>query len=154
MTVDSERPWVDRLTRLYVNTGIALDRFTLGVQEFYFHKTGEHKLTSTIGFNFDRLKLNGDFTYNSFNSSSTPITKLVGYDLELNLNDLITLKNELDYNIESKLISQSSYSILYAPINNCWKLEFNYTRDLIDKKFGLLLYINYNSNNFTSINVR
>lgn len=154
MTVDSERPWVDRLTRLYVNTGIALDRFTLGVQEFYFHKTGEHKLTSSIGFNFDRLKLNGDFTYNSFNSSSTPITKLVGYDLELNLNDLITLKNELDYNIESKLISQSSYSILYAPINNCWKLEFNYTRDLIDKKFGLLLYINYNSNNFTSINVR
>ncbi|QDK41481.1 hypothetical protein DOM21_08450 [Bacteriovorax stolpii] len=154
MTVDSERPWVDRLTRLYINTGIALDRFTLGVQEFYFHKSGEHKLTSTIGFNFDRLKLNGDFTYNSFNSSSTPITKLVGYDLELNLNDLITLKNELDYNIESKLISQSSYSILYAPINNCWKLEFNYTRDLIDKKFGLLLYINYNSNNFTSINVR
>ncbi|WP_133566783.1 LPS-assembly protein LptD [Bacteriovorax stolpii] len=154
MTVDSERPWGDRLTRLYINTGIALDRFTLGVQEFYFHKSGEHKLTSTIGFNFDRLKLNGDFTYNSFNSSSTPITKLVGYDLELNLNDLITLKNELDYNIESKLISQSSYSILYAPINNCWKLEFNYTRDLIDKKFGLLLYINYNSNNFTSINVR
>lgn len=153
LTVNSER-LVDRLTRLYVNTGLNLDKFTLGIQEFYFHKTGEHKLTSSIGFNFERVILSGEFTYNSFNSSSTPITKLAGYDLTVHLNDLITLKNSLDYNIESKLISQSTYSVLYSPINNCWKLEFNYARDLIDKKFGLLLYINYNDNNFTSINVR
>ena len=82
------------------------------------------------------------------------MTKLLGYNVTVNLNDLITLKNTLDYNIEDRLISQSSYSVLYAPINNCWKIEFNYARDLIDKKFGLLLYINYNANNFTSINVR
>lgn len=153
LTVDSER-LVDRLTRLYINTGISLDRLTFSIQEFYFHKSGEHKLTSTTTLNFDRFSIAGDFTYNSFNSSNTPITKLVGYDFTLNLNDLITLKNSLDYNIESKLINQSSYSVLYAPVNNCWKIEFNYTRDLIDKKFGLLLYINYNANNFTSINVR
>lgn len=153
LTVDSER-LVDRLTRLYINTGITLDRLTFAIQEFYFHKSGEHKLTSSTTLSFDRFSIAGNFTYNSFNSSNTPITKLVGYDFTLNINDLITLKNSLDYNIESKLINQSSYSVLYAPINNCWKIEFNYTRDLIDKKFGLLLYINYNANNFTSINVR
>lgn len=153
MTVNSER-LADRLTRLYVDTGINFDRLAFGIQEFYFHRTGEHKLTSSATFNFERLKVSGDFTYNSFNSASTPITKLLGYDLTLNLNDLVTLKNNMDYDIESKVISQSSYSILYSPLNNCWKLEFNYARDLIDKKFGLLLYINYNANNFTSINVR
>jgi LPS-assembly protein len=145
---------VDRLTRLYINTGITLDRLTFAIQEFYFHKSGEHKLTSSATLNFDRFSVAADFTYNSFNSSNTPVTKLVGYDFTLNINDLITLKNSLDYNIESKLINQSSYSVLYAPVNDCWKIEFNYTRDLIDKKFGLLLYINYNADNFTSINVR
>jgi LPS-assembly protein len=150
LTVNSER-LVDRLTRLYINTGISLDRLTFSIQEFYFHKSGEHKFTSAATLNFNRFSIAGNFTYNS---SNTPITKLVGYNFTLNINDLITLKNSLDYNIESKLINQSSYSVLYAPLNNCWKIEFNYTRDLIDKKFGLLLYINYNANNFTSINVK
>ncbi len=153
LTVDSEKMG-DRLTRLYINTGITLDRLTFAIQEFYFHKSGEHKLTSSATLSFDRFSIASDFTYNSFNSSNTPVTKLVGYDFTLNINDLITLKNSLDYNIESKLINQSSYSVLYAPVNDCWKIEFNYTRDLIDKKFGLLLYINYNADNFTSINVR
>lgn len=151
LTVDSPN-LTDRLTRLYVNTGIAFDKVSFGIQEFYFHKSGEHKLSSSTTLNFDRFSLAGNFTYNSFNS--TPVTKLLGYSVNLNLNDLITLKNSLDYNIQSKIISQSSYSILYAPVNNCWKIEFNYARDLIDKKFGLLLYINYNANSFTSINVR
>lgn len=153
LTVNSER-FTDRLTRLYIDTGITLDKLSFGIQEFYFHKTGEHKLTSSASVYLGRVTVSGDFTYNSFNSSSTPITKLMGYNLTVNLNDLVTLKNSMDYDIESKLISQSNYSVLYSPINNCWKLEFNYARDLIDKKFGLLLYINYNDNNFTSINVR
>jgi LPS-assembly protein len=153
LTVESPK-LSDRLTRLYINAGINFERVSFGIQEFYFHKSSEHKLASSTTLNYDKFALSGNFTYNSFNSTSTPITKLLGYALTLNLNDLVTFKNSLDYNIESKVISQSSYSILYAPINNCWKIEFNYARDLIDKKFGLLLYINYNANSFTSINVR
>jgi LPS-assembly protein len=153
LTVDSD-DFVDRLTRLYINTGFTFDKFSFGIQEFYFHKSGEHKLASSTALNFERFTFAGNFTYNSFNSSNTPITKLLGYTATLSLNDLFTLKNSVNYNIETKVISESSYSILYAPINNCWKLEFNYARDLIDAKFGLLVYINYNANNFTSINVR
>ena len=145
---------VDRLTRLYINAGVTLDRLSFSIQEFYFHKSSEHKFTSTAALSLDRFSIGTNFTYNSFNSSNTPVTKIIGSNLTLNLNDLVTLKNSLDYNIESKLFNKSSYSILYAPLNDCWKLEFNYTRDLIDRKFGLLVYINYNANNFTSINVR
>jgi LPS-assembly protein len=145
---------VDRLTRLYVNTGLSLDKSSLSVQEFYFHKTSEHKLTSTAAYTFDRASLGGRFTYNSFNSSNTPVAKLVGYDLVLHLSDLVTLKNTVDYNLRANNITQSNYSFIYSPLNNCWKIEFNYARDLIDKKFGLIVYINYNENNFTSLNVR
>lgn len=153
LTVNSER-LIDRLTRLYINFGVSFERVSFAVEEFYFHKSQEHKFTSSMSYNFSRLQLSGNFTYNSYNSINSPVSKLAGYDLTLGLNDLFTLKNRMDYDIASKLVSSSSYSVLYAPTNNCWKLEFNHTRDLIDKKFGLLIYINYNENNFTSINVR
>ena len=145
---------VDRLTRLYLNTGVTLDKTSLSVQEFYFHKTSEHKLSSSASYNFDRATFGGRFTYNSFNSSNTPVAKLIGYDLSLRASDLFTFKNTLDYNLEAKNITNSTYSFIYSPLNNCWKIELNYARDLIDKKFGLLVYINYNENNFTSLNVR
>jgi LPS-assembly protein len=145
---------IDRLTRLYVNTGMSLDRMSYSIQEFYFHKTSEHKLTSTASYNLERATAAGRFTYNSFNSSNTPVAKLIGYDLSLSVSDLLTLKNSADYNLQTKLFNQSSYSILYSPLNNCWKIEFTYARDLIDKRFGLLFYINYNENNFASINVK
>ena len=153
LRVNSEE-LIDRLTRLYINAGVTLDRLTFAVQEFYFHKSSEHKFTSSATLTLNRFSVGSKFTYNSFNSLNTPVTKLIGYNFSLNLNDLVTITNSLDYNIESKLFNQSSYSLLYAPLNDCWKLEFNYTRDLIDRKFGLLVYINYNADNFTSINVR
>ena len=153
LTVKSDQ-WVNRLTRLYINTGVNFEQLTFSIEEFYFHKFQEHKFISAIAFNHQRFTLSGDFKFNSYNSVNTPVTKTAGYDLSVNLTDLFTVKNHVDYNFVSKAISESSYSFLYSPINNCWKIEFNYTKDLIDKKFGLLLYINYNSNNFTSINVR
>lgn len=144
----------DRLTRLYVNSGFNIGKYALSAQEFFSHKTGEHKLISSFGLNFDSFILNTNFSYNSFDSKNTPVTKLFGYDLVLNVNDLLTFKNKIDYNLDTKSLTQSSYSVLYSPINNCWKLEFNYSRDLIEKRVGVLLYINYNENNFASINVR
>lgn len=145
---------VDHLTRLYLNSAMTLNRATLSVQEFYFHRTSEHKFTSSAAYNFNRASLGGTFTYNSFNSSNTPVAKLAGYNISLSPNDLITLTNSVDYNIQTKKVNRSAYSVFYSPLNNCWKIEFNYARDLIDKKFGILFYINYNENNFTSINVR
>ncbi|MGZ3807359.1 MAG: LPS-assembly protein LptD [Bacteriovorax sp.] len=146
--------FVNRLTRLYINTGLSLDKLSFSMQEFYFHRTSEHKFNSSASYTLDRASVSGNFTYNSFNSSNTPIAKLIGYSLSLQANDLLTFKNTADYNMETKMFSQSTYSLLYAPLNNCWKIEFTYAKDLMDKKFGLLFYINYNENNFTSINVR
>lgn len=145
---------LDRLTRLYINTGITLDKMSFAAQDFYFHRTSEHKIISTASYNFMRASVSANFTYNSFNSLNTPVNKTAGYSLTLNPNDLVKVTNTIDYDIQQKRINQSSYSILYSPLNNCWKIELSYARDQIDKKFGLLFYINYNENNFTSINVR
>jgi len=146
--------FIDHLTRLYLNTGVILDKASLSVQEFYFHKATEHKLNATASYAFSRASLGGHFTYNSFNSSNTPITKLLGYNLSLNINDLLTFKNKVDYNVISEHFTQSNYSLLYSPLNNCWKIEFTYARDQVDKRVGVVFYINYNQNNFTPFNVK
>lgn len=153
LTVNSER-LEDRLTRLYASTGFTVGSMSFSIQEFYLHRSQEHKLSSSTAYSGSRFNISGRFTYNSFNSSNTPITKLIGYSWGWSLNDLITLNNSLDYNFESKLVTGSSYSVLYSPLNNCWKIAANYSRDLIDSKFALLFYINYNNNNYTPINVR
>jgi LPS-assembly protein len=145
---------VDRLTRLYVNTGFSIGQMNLSAQEFYFHRTSEHKFISSVSYGFERMSLSGNFTYNSFNSSNTPIEKLVGYNLSVSPTDLLTLSNAVNYNLQQKLVTQSSYSILYTPLNNCWKLAFTFARDQIDKKVGLIFYLNYNNNEYTEINVR
>jgi LPS-assembly protein len=143
-----------RLTRLYVNTGFAMDRLSFTAQEFYFHQQAEHKFTTTASYNFGRGTLGGTFTYNSFNSSNTPITKYAGVNYSFNINDLLLWQHSFDYDIHKKSWDKSLYSILYSPLNHCWKLEFNYSKDLIEKKVGLLFYINYNENNFTPFNVK
>lgn len=145
---------IDHLTRLYVNTGVSFRRLGLGIQEFYYHKTAEHKLVSNASYNFDRATVTGNFTYNSFNSSNTPTARLVGYTLNLKASDLVTLGNSINYNLKDRHFDQSTYSVIYAPLNNCWKIEVNYARDQLDKKIGLLFYINYNENNFTSLSLR
>lgn len=150
----SSDDFTDKLTRLYMNTGISLDRFGFNIEEFYYHQMSEHKLNTSLSIYLDRFTFTTDFTYNSYNSTNTPVSKLVGYEIMINLNDLITLKNSLEYNINTDLISESHYSFLYSPINNCWKVELTYSKDLIESKFGVLLYINYNDNNFTAINVK
>lgn len=153
LTVDSDN-LSDRLTRLYVNTGVTLDKLSFAVQEFYFHRSNEHKLTSNASYVYNRASLSGRFTYNSFNSSNTPISKLVGYGVTVPLLDLFSLSNTLDYDIENKIVNSTTYSMLYIPHNNCWKIEFTYAQDQIDKSFGILFYINYNNNSFTTINVK
>jgi LPS-assembly protein len=144
----------DQLTRLYVSTGLTIEKFTFGVTDYYSLKTGEQKLSTSLALDFGRFQFANTFSYNSYDSKNTPITKLLGYNVLLNINDLFTLKNSLDYNIESRITSESKYSVLYSPLNNCWKLEFNYARNLIERKVGFLFFINYNNNSFSSFNVR
>lgn len=153
LTVNSPY-FIDRLTRLYLATGVNINRLGFGLQEFYFHKTREHKIATSVSYNFDRATLAANFSYDSYNSSNLQITKLGGYDLKVRLTDLFEVRNYLNYNFDTKMISESFYSFMYKPVNDCWKIEVNYARDLIDKKLGFLFYINYNDNNYASINIR
>jgi LPS-assembly protein len=153
LTVDSDH-LNDRLSRLYMTTGLSFNQIGASIEEFYFHKRKEHKLNTNLSYSFSRAKLITTFTYNSFNPSNVPNAKLGGYDLTVYLSDLFTVRNKINYDFDQKAITESFYSFLYSPINNCWKFEVNFSRDFIEKKVGFLFYINYNDNNFTSINVR
>lgn len=142
----------ERLTRLYIHSGLSVNNYSLDLKEFYFHQTSEHKFSLSFAKAFERLSLGTEFNYNSFNSSTTPILKTVAFSAGLNINDLIHLTTYHDYNMRLKKLSKSSYGVLYTPLNNCWRLEVNYATDLIDKRIGFNLLINYNDNSFQGLN--
>ena len=81
------------------------------------------------------------------------MTKILGFNLDLFLNDLFRFKTNFDYDLKSKLFNSSFYSLTYSPTNNCWKAEINYAKDQIEKRIGFIFYINYNENNFASLNI-
>ncbi len=141
----------ERLTRLYFRAGLTLNDYSTDIQEYYFHQTSEHKLTLTFSKSMNHFNLGTTFNYNSFNSSTTPILKTLGIVTGVNLSDRYTLKMIQDYNLQKRVVSQSNYKMIYSPLNNCWKLEVNYLTNLIDKKIGFNILINYNDNSFTGI---
>lgn len=141
----------NRLTRLYLHTGLSINNYYLDMKEFFFHQTSEHKFSLAFSKGFDRFRLGTEFNYNSFNSSTTPILKTVAVTSGLNLNDLFQITTSHDYNMRSKVLSKSSYGLVYSPHNNCWKLVLNYSTDLIDKRIGFNFLINYNDNTFQGL---
>jgi len=140
-----------RLTRLYLQSSVDLDRGSLNAQEFYYHLTGEHKFTTEAMLHFDAMKWGGRFTYNSFNSSTVQIIRTLGMSTELRFSDLLTFKNIFDFNIQNHELTKSFYSLMYSPKNNCWKIEVNFAKDLIESRLGLIFYINYNEKNFAPL---
>lgn len=142
----------ERLTRLFVHSGFSVNSYNLEMKEFYFHQTSEHKFSLSFSKSFERFNLGTEFNYNSFNSSTTPVLKTVALTSGINFNDLVSVTTYHDYNMRSKKLSKSNYGLVYSPLNNCWKLVLNYATDLIDKRIGFNILINYNDNSFQGLN--
>ncbi len=153
LNVISDR-FTDKLTRLYLKTGINFDQMSTSIEEFYFHRTGEHKLSSSLDYTYNQFTIGGSFTYNSFNSETIAVTKLIAGNIGFNVTDMFRIKTSIDYNLESKKVNKNTYSLMYVPVNNCWKTEVSYFKDQIEKRIGFIFYLNYSENNFASINLQ
>ena len=82
----------NRLTRLYINTGINLENFNFRISEYYFYDSQEHILSTGVGFNLPFLRFNLGYIYNT---ETDPIRKLVNFSSYINLFSRIELKCKL-----------------------------------------------------------
>jgi LPS-assembly protein len=141
----------EALTRLALVSGVNFARSSLSLSDYYFYSTDSHLLSIRYDYNFDRLRLSGRFTYDAF---SKPVDKYVELLGDIKLNDLFTFKGELEYDIATKKYNRTRYGVLYSPHNNCWMLDLGYEKNLIDDRYSINVYFNFNDNNFSSITGR
>ena len=133
----------DKLTRLNVQAGITVDRFTLSGNEYYFYDSRQHIFSISLDKQMDRAKFFTRFTYDTL---TTPVQKFATFGGKINVIDLIMLGAELEYDVEDKRYSRREFSMLYTPANDCWELDFRYTRDLVEKRFSVNFVLNFNEN--------
>ena len=147
-TGEEDGGFEDSLTRLFVNTGLNLDRWSLSASEYYFYATNEHLVNFSTEYRFDKMKARTSFIYDSF---TTPVNKQFLIGGTLDLSDLLSLSAEYVYDIEDKQDIKSRYGFLYSPYNNCWKLDLAYEKNLVEKQVSFNFLINFNENSFTSL---
>lgn len=138
----------DSLTRLHVETGLSLDKWSLSASEYYFYATNEHLINFSTEYRFDKATARSSFIYDSF---TTPVNKQVNLGGTLAFSDLLSFSVDYNYDIEDKHETMSRYGILYSPSNNCWKLDLAYEKNLVEKQISFNFLINFNENSFTSL---
>lgn len=141
----------EKLTRLHINTGFSLDKFRFDISDYYFYDLREHLFAGSMRFDFERARLAVSYRNNSFTS---PVYQFTRFDLRLRLNDLLSVRAMLDYDLDTKRASETIYGVTYTPPNNCWQLDFNYGTTLVEKSVSFDLAVNFDGSGFDSNNWR
>jgi LPS-assembly protein len=138
----------DRITRLYISTGLSLDKFSFGFSEYYFWQ--DHR--NVLSFNFNKK-----FLYGSLNGRydidplSTPKSKRYNIGGSLQLLAQVELEASTTYDLIEEKYTESTTRVLYKPHNNCWRVEATYSKTEIDSSIGFNFFINFAGNNFVSL---
>lgn len=139
---------LDKLTRLYATAGLSLDTFSLSGSEYYFYKNQKHVFKFSLANTTSYTGVNVSFIYDSV---ATPINKLIEVGGHLNLIDTTKLYAKYAYDLVSELETRSLYGVEYTPHNDCWKIDFNYSKDEIEDRFSFNFMIKFNDSNFSSL---
>jgi LPS-assembly protein len=148
LEVESE-DLVDKLTRLFVETGFTFNKTTFSASEYYYYATEEQILNARVKREFSLVDLELGVTYDSF---TTPIKKFASGEGRLKISDMLSLGMGVDYDLEKNATDRTRYLAVYSPANNCWKLEIGHLKSLTEKKYSMNVLINFNDNSFHSLN--
>lgn len=137
-----------KLTRLFIEGGLNLEKFRIRGREYYFYDSDRHIFSSGIGFNLPNLKLNIDYIYNT---QIDPIRELVNFGGQIDLFNKFQFNANYEYDLYLKRIPRSIYSFIYSPSNDCWKLRVDYRKDLIEGRLSFNFLLKFNEKNFSSL---
>lgn len=137
-----------RLTRLFIDTGLTVNNTSFGVQEYYYWATEESILNASVTQGFGIGSINASIRYNSFR---VPSDKFFSTGGEIRVMDLVTLRGAVDFDLAEKRTNQVRYGALYTPQNNCWRLQLDYLKTIAEKRFSFNFLINFSDNNFMGL---
>ena len=138
-----------KLTRLHLTGGIQLDRGGLSLSDYYFYDSRKHIASLSGNLTFSRFSLNAGLSYDPF---SSPRNKRIQVSNHFKLSDMMVLEARHDYDLEDRRLLEQGYNVFYIPSNNCWRLQLNWNKTILEKRISFNFLINFNQNNFRSLN--
>ena len=134
-----------RLTRLMMQTGYATDRWTVSMQEYYFHYEQENIFSANFQRTFDYLRLLGAYTYNSFGVSDLNYLSAGG---QIRPTDTLGFAMVKDINLKTQEAIRTTYAVDIMPHNNCWILNLNYLKAITGSQYSFNVLFNFGDDNF------
>jgi LPS-assembly protein len=134
-----------RLTRFMLETGYVANRWSLNLQEFYFHYENQNITTVNINKRFDYLNIFAAYNYNSFSTSNLNTLSIGG---QIRPTDILGFALVKDMDLQAKKDIRTIYSLDIMPHNDCWILNLNYRESLVDSRYSFNLLFNFGDKSF------
>lgn len=134
-----------RLTRLMIEAGYLGDRWSVGLQEYYFHFDNQNIFSLNFTRRFDYINLFSNYSYNSFNSSNLNSLSFGG---QIRPTDVLGVAMVKDTDLEAKKDIRTVYSVDIMPHNNCWIFNLNYRRSIVDDRYSFNVIFNFGDDSF------
>jgi LPS-assembly protein len=145
LTNEDAKDYREKLTRLMVETGYNADRWTLSLQEYYFHIGNENIFSLNFNRRFDYLNLFSRYNYNSFASSNLNSLSFGG---QVRPTDVLGVAMVKDIDLEAKKDIRTIYSLDIMPHNNCWIFSLNYRKSIVDSRYSFNVIFNFGDDSF------
>ncbi|MFZ4714839.1 MAG: LPS-assembly protein LptD [Bacteriovoracaceae bacterium] len=139
----------ENLTRLLMTTGYVMNKTTLSFSDYYFYTSSNHILQTTVMQGFDRMNV---FTSLNVNMFDTPATEIVMVGGNIRPIDILNFYTKYDYNYNSKEPINALYGVDYIPRSNCWRLNLNLNRSVVEQRIAFNILVNFSDNTFTPLN--
>jgi hypothetical protein len=94
---------------------------------------------------FSMAKFSFGLNYNSF---AIPINKKFYAEAEVRPIEILKFSLRNDYDLLAEQVTKREYGMTYLPGNNCWKVKFIYSRDIVETTLSVNFMVNYNQASF------
>jgi LPS-assembly protein len=134
-----------RLTRLMIESGYQTERWSVGMQEFYFHYDNENIFNINFNRRFEYLNLFSNYTYNSFSSSNLQSLSFGG---QIRPTDVLGVAMVKDIDLAANKDIRTIYSLDIMPHNECWIFNLNYRKSNEISLYSFNILFNFGDDNF------
>lgn len=135
----------DSLTRLFINTGYSASRWSINLQEYYFHQTADQMTNINFQKRYDSISLLGAYKYNSLSGGNIK-TLRGGFQVRPFDSLGFSILKEEDLNARENI--RSIYQLDFMPHNNCWIINLNYRETVVNTRYTINWVFNFGNDDF------
>lgn len=135
----------DKLTRLHIATGYSTGSWNISFDDYYFHQGSDHILTTSFEKKFQNFSALGSYNLNSLDGSNIKTLKL---GAQVRPIDVLGFSALVEQDLDAEENIRSIYQVDFMPNNNCWILNLNYRKTVVDNRYSFNWVFNFGNDEF------